>query len=334
MDVALHIRDFMDDPSRPMHQQIEEAAEIARHAGSWGFKGIYCPQHWVSYPTIWPQPIPILARLAAEAKGIKLITGVILLPLQNPVELAEQAITMDHITNGHFVLGLGLGYRQTELEAVGTNRAERVGRFEESLKLMKMLWSGETISFKGQYWQVTDARVAITPVQKPHPPVWIAAQSRRAVRRAATMGDGALLGPQPSWDDIQLLSKVYWEAREEQGETSGLLGSNRSIAIARDRETAIRDAEATAARKAGMYGNWDMQERDTVNLGLSDKRDLKEWAIVGSPEECVETVSKSHNEHRLGYVGLGFLNLPKEHSARLEYLHMISEQFISRLPSD
>ena len=83
MDVALYIRDFVDDPVKPMYQQIEDAAEIVRRASKWGFMGIYTPQHWVGHPTVWMQPIPMLARLAPESAGLKLITGVMLLPMQN-----------------------------------------------------------------------------------------------------------------------------------------------------------------------------------------------------------------------------------------------------------
>ncbi|MCH8225276.1 MAG: LLM class flavin-dependent oxidoreductase, partial [Chloroflexi bacterium] len=279
VDVSLYIRDFVEDPVTPMHQQIEGAADVARRAGAWGFMGIYTPQHWVGHPTVWLQPMLLLARLASEAKDLKLITGVLLLPLHNPVDLAEQVITLDHISDGRFILGLGLGYRETELETSGTDRTERVSRFEGSLTLMKLLWSGEEVNFEGRYWQVHNARVAITPVQKPNPPIWIAAQSRRAARRAAELGDGCLLGSQPSWDDFRYLSGMYWNAKERAGGASpGLLGAHRSIAIARDRETAIREAEAAAEGKARMYGGWDMQERSTVNLGLTQGRQLADWA--------------------------------------------------------
>ena len=333
MDVSLYLRDFVEDSSWPMHQQIEDLSDVVRRAKSLGFMGIYTPQHWAGYPTVWVQPIPLLARLAPEAKDLRLITGVMLLPLLNPLDLAEQVITLDHISNGHFTLGLGLGYRETELEAFKTNRRERVGRFEESLSLMKLLWSGEEISFEGQHWQIHNARVSIPPVQKPHPPIWIAAQSKGAARRAAAIGDACVLGPQQAWDDIRALAKVYWEALEgEDRVSSGLLGAHRSMAIARDRETAVREAEAAAAGKARMYGGWDMQERTTVNLGLSGKRELDDWAIVGSPEECAETITRCYHEQGLRYVGLGFLNLPREHTARLEYLQLISEELIPRLP--
>lgn len=333
MDVAMYLRDLVDDPRRPLYQQIEAAAVVVRRARAWGFMGIYTPQHWVAHPTVWLQPLPLLARMATEAQDLKLITGVLLLPLHNPVQLAEQVITMDHISNGNFVLGLGLGYRETELEAAGTNRQERAGRFEESLALMKLLWSGEEVNFEGQYWQIHHARVAVRPVQQPHPPVWIAAQSRGAARRAATLGDGCLLGPQPGWDAIRYLANAYWHAVEREGRPDrALLGAHRSLAIAKDRDTAIREAMALAEGKASMYGGWSMQERTTVDLGLTQGRPLSEWAIVGSPEECAETIGRCYHECGLRYLGLGFLNLPQDHSARLEYLQFVSEELLPRLP--
>ena len=333
MDVAINLRDFIDDPSRPMEEQIEEAAELTRLAKSLGFSGIYAPQHWISHPTVWLQPLLMLARLAAESKDINLITGVLLVPFHNPVDLAEQIITMDHIAGGRLILGMGLGYRQVETEAFGTSRSQRVARFEESLELMKLLWSGEPVDFEGEFWQVHGARVAIPPAQRPHPPIWIAGQSESAVRRAAAIADGCLLGPQQSWDGIGQLSQVYREALEGQGGVaSGVLGANRSIAMAQNRETAIRDAEDTGRRKQGMYGGWNMQERGTVDLGLSGARDLADWAIVGNPQECVESLTRAYHRQGLRYVGLGFLNLPSGQSARLEYLHYISEEFLAHLP--
>ena len=122
MQVGIYIRDYMEDPTRPMYDQIEEAAEVCRVAGSFGFHAIYMPQHFIGYPTVWPQPMQILSRLAPEAKGLRLLTGIIMLPYHNPVDIAEQTVTMDQISNGRFTLGLGLGYREKELEAFGTNR--------------------------------------------------------------------------------------------------------------------------------------------------------------------------------------------------------------------
>ena len=332
MEVGLYIRDFMDDPGRPMHQQVEEAAEVCRRAKSLGFSVIYMPQHYISHPTVWMQPMQTLARLAPDAEGLTLLTGILLLPYHNPVDIAEQTVTLDHISNGRFVLGVGLGYREAELSAFGTNRRDRVARFEESIELMKLLWSGEEVNYQGRHWQVNGARLALTPAQKPHPPIWIAAQSRGAVRRAAAIGDRVILGPQPGWKDISVLSRQYREALEELGkEHAGRIGAHRSIAIARDRETAITEAREMAAKKAGMYASFNMQENTTVDLGLGGQRELQDWAVAGSPQDCAEIINRCQEEDALDYIGLASLNLPSDFSARLDYLQLISEEVLPRL---
>ena len=155
MEFGLNLRNFMADPNRPMHDQIEETAELLSLGEELGFWGAYAPEHWVSHPTRWVSPMPLLGRLAAAGSRIRLITGVLLMPLHNPVDIAEQTIALDQISNGRFILGLGLGYREKELEIVGSNRSERVGRLEESIELMKMLWSGEEVTYRGRYFRAT-----------------------------------------------------------------------------------------------------------------------------------------------------------------------------------
>ena len=333
MDVGLYIRDYLEDPSRPLFEQVEDAAEICRHAAALGFSAIYMPQHFIAYPTLWLQPMQTLARLAPDTGTMKLMTGILLLTYHNPVDIAEQTVTLDHLSGGRFILGVGLGYREKELGAFGTNRADRVSRFEESINLMQQLWTGEEVTFEGKHWQVHEARMTITPVQKPHPPIWIAAQSAGAAHRAAAIGDACLIGPQPSWEDFRLLAGKYRQALLEVGKGSpGLLAANRSMAIAKDRETAVSQAKRAGEAKAGMYSSFNMQEATTVGLGLGGSRDLADWAIAGSPSDCVELITRCHEEDGLEYLGLACLNLPSGQSARLEHLQMISEEFVSRLP--
>ena len=113
---------------------------------------------------------------------------------------------------------------------------------------------------------------------------------------------------------------------------TGFLAANRSLAIARDRETAITEARAAGEAKAGMYSSVNMQESTTVDLGLGSSRDLGDWAVAGSPQDCAETLIKQHEEFGLDYVGFACLNMPKGLSARLEYLQLISEELLPRLP--
>ena len=104
MEIGICIRDYLDDPNRSIYEQVEEAADRRRRAHSWGFSTIYIPQHFVSHPTVWLQPMQTLARLAPDAEGLKLMTGILLLAYFNPVDIAEQTATLDQISNGRFIL--------------------------------------------------------------------------------------------------------------------------------------------------------------------------------------------------------------------------------------
>ena len=241
---------------------------------------------------------------------------------------------MDHISNGRFTLGVGLGYREKELAAFGTNRRDRVSRMEESIDLMKQLWTGDEITFEGKHWQVHEAKCSLTPVQKPHPPIWMAAQSRGAVRRAARLCEAVVIGPQPTWEDFRYLAKEYNDALAEYGKTpQKMLAANRSITIAKDRETAITEAKAKGEAKAGMYAGFNMQETTTVDLGLAGQREIPDWAVAGNPQDCAEIISRCVEEDGLDYIGLASLNLPHDFSAKLEYLQLMSEEMLPLLPS-
>ena len=260
------------------------------------------------------------------------MTGIALLTYHNPGDIAERTATLDQISNGRFTLGVGLGYVEKELEAFGTNREERVSRLEESISLMKQLWTGEEVNPEGRHWTVRGARLGLTPVQKPHPPIWLAAQSRGAVRRAAAIADACLLGPQPNWDDLDRLSEMYWEAITEEPGKTGHLTANRSISVARDRETAVSEAIAAGEAKAGLYTNFNMQESTTVDFGLGGSRDLGDRGVGGRPPP--RAASRRGFPQKTGWeaIGFGALNLPKGKSARLEYLQLISEELLPLLP--
>ena len=331
MKFGLNLRDFLYDPERSIYSKLEDTAAIVRDATSLGLWGAYMPQHWMSHPTIWLQPIPVLARLAPENSNLKLITGIVLLPLHNPVQVADEVATMDHLTNGRFILGVGLGYRDVEFEVAGTSRKERVSRFRESIQLMKLLWSGEEVTFEGKHWKVRGGRLGLTPVQQPHPPIWIACQSPVTARRSATLGDGCLLGPRIDWPYFQELADTYWRTvHEAQVPAEGFLASHRCISIAPTRQEALQAAQEKAEASAHMYGSWRMQEPNISDLGLSSTKDLSEWAIVGTPEECAETIARCKEEMKVDYMGLTFLNLPRDPSQRGEYLQYVSEELRSR----
>jgi alkanesulfonate monooxygenase SsuD/methylene tetrahydromethanopterin reductase-like flavin-dependent oxidoreductase (luciferase family) len=323
---------FVADEQRPLYDQIEETVELVAQLARWGtFDNIRAQHHWLSHPTIWIEPFPLLARLAAVSGHMQLSTSILKLALHNPVELAHQVATLDQMCNGRFVLGIGTGYQQEELAAVGATRAERAARLEECLELMKALWTGEEVTHNGKYWTVDNVRMGYTPVQKPYPLVWCAAQSSRATRRAARSCDGILIAPQIGWDAVARFADEYRAALAEFGKTHGMVGVHRNMSVAPSYEDADRAARRSVAAAAKYYGPWRMQERTMPQLVLSPEDDPDNWAIIGTPSQCVEKLLGLQERIGFEYIGLDFANLPGDPSARRDYLQWVSEEVLSKV---
>src|SRR6266478_2125332 len=267
MKIGFHLTPFWSPPDRGATRIIDEAIQVVSAASRMGFAWVSVGQHWLSHPTLWPQPVPMLARLAPETGSMRLKTSVLLLPILNAVETAESIATLDHISHGRLDVGVAIGYREKELEAAGLTRRDRAPKLEESLALMKRLWSGEAVTFRGAYTRVNAGRMGFTPCQKPHPPLEMGAQSEGATRRAARLTDGVFFGPQVAWRDIGKLTKTFSEARAESGAiTPGSVGASRSLIVAADKTAALAAAREYLEKTFAMYRRWEMQESTMVPL--------------------------------------------------------------------
>jgi alkanesulfonate monooxygenase SsuD/methylene tetrahydromethanopterin reductase-like flavin-dependent oxidoreductase (luciferase family) len=126
---------------------------------------------------------------------MRLGLGILLLALANPLEVAETFASLDVVSGGRITLGVGLGYRDVEYDAFGIARHERVRRFEENLRMLEALWAGEAVSAELAWCRPDGATLTILPVQRPRPPLWMAADGDRAVERAARMADTWIINP-------------------------------------------------------------------------------------------------------------------------------------------
>jgi alkanesulfonate monooxygenase SsuD/methylene tetrahydromethanopterin reductase-like flavin-dependent oxidoreductase (luciferase family) len=332
MHIGIHLTPFFSPTDRRPTQVVDEVVAIAQRASQLGFAWISAPHHWTAHPSVWPQPFPLLARLAPVTGSMRLLTLVILLPLVNPVETAENVATLDAISHGRLTLGVAIGYREAELEAVGLTRKDRVPKLEESLALMKQLWSGEEVTFAGRYTRVSQLRMGLTPVQKPHPPIVMGCQSERATARAARLTDGVFFGPQVGWADIGNLLDIYRHARAEAGYHSpGALGASRALLLGKDQADAARIGRAYLERTFANYRAWAMQEATMVPLALSFDRPLQDWTVHGSTADCVETLLRARDGMGLSHISLTMYNLPRELPARLEYLDRVAEDILRKV---
>lgn len=328
MKCGLLLLPFLGALDRPVAANIDNTVDVVRTASTLGFEWISAAQHFVSHPTRWPQPMLILSRMVPEAGAMRLMTQMLLLPLHNPVVVAEEVATLDQMSHGRVTVGVAIGYREVELEAVGSARKERVGRMEESLGLLRRLWTGEEVTHQGSYFRVTGARMGFTPVQRPHPPVVMGAQSVGAAARAGRLADGIFFGPQVSWRDMKSLIDVYRRARKEAGkEGDGIIGASRGVMVSKDRETAVAEGRAYMERTFAMYGGWSMQERSMIGLQLSSDN-LDDWAIFGSADDCVATIQRVERDVGLSHISISCYNLPRDPDARVEHVQRLGEEVV------
>lgn len=329
MRIGFHLTPFWSPADRSPTRILDEAIAVVAAASRMGYAWVSIGQHWLSHPTVWPQPLPMLARLAPETGAMRLKTSVLLLPILNPVEVAESVATLDHITHGRLDVGVAIGYREAELVAAGLTRADRVPKLEESLHLMKRLWRGETVTFEGRYTRVEGGRLGFAPCQSPHPPLEMGAQSEGAARRAARLTDGVFFGPQLGWADVGRFAAVFREERAAAGlATPGFVGASRSLIVGASKETAAAAARGYLDRTFTMYRTWRMQEEAMGRLRLGFEGSLDDWTIHGSPADCVETLERAR---ALGLERIGFTiySLPPDVQARIDYLQMIAERIVA-----
>jgi alkanesulfonate monooxygenase SsuD/methylene tetrahydromethanopterin reductase-like flavin-dependent oxidoreductase (luciferase family) len=184
--------DFRNPPQwrRPYKDLHAETLEMIAYGESIGYDDLWLSEHHFVDDGYSPAMMPIAAAVAMKTKKIRIGTSVVLLPMYDPVRLAEDGATVDILSGGRFELGAGLGYRAGEFEGLGLKYKERAGRMNEALEIIRRLWEGETLTFHGKHFHVEGARVSPEPVQKPRPPIWVGGFAAGATRRAARYGDG------------------------------------------------------------------------------------------------------------------------------------------------
>ena len=203
-----------EDPGAHL-RNIKQQVRTARDSG---FDSLWMPQHFVTGPAMRQTAAsPMLGYLASLAEGMRLGTAVLLLPMLNPVLLAEEAATLDHLTDGKFVLGVGLGYRDSEFAAMGIERKSRVPRFKEYVEVIRRLWAGDHVTFHGKYIELDDVSLSMRPKNPAGIPLWVGGTVEDAVKRAAQIGDSWQGPGAMTRDEMQRWWGLFHQTRVDAG---------------------------------------------------------------------------------------------------------------------
>lgn len=166
----------------PGTARLAEMGRYLRRAEALGFEAALTIDHLLTtppaYTCTWLEPIALLAALAGVTERIRLGTLVLVLPLRNPAYLAKEWATLDVLSGGRTIFGVGVGWAEAEFEVMSVPRVERGRRTDEGLELITALWTRDQVSYEGRYYRARDLTIEPKPDQQPRPPVWIGGGSQ------------------------------------------------------------------------------------------------------------------------------------------------------------
>lgn len=257
-----------------------QQAELAEQ---WGYESFWLPESHFAGPPSVPEPMLLLAGIAARTSTIKLGTTSYLLPIRTPLQAAEQVAVLDQFSGGRLILGLGRGFRGDMLDAFNVDPRDKRQLFEQTLETMKEAWSGKIVGSVEH-----SAVLSPLPLQQPHPPIWLAAFGPKALRQTAALGVPYLASPMESLEQLEKNYQLYRETLEEYGH-------------ARPREIAVM-------RTVFISDDGPLCERVRDELALISRSiqvarlDTDESWIVGNAEQVIDQIGRYRQRLGMNYL--------------------------------
>jgi probable F420-dependent oxidoreductase len=241
--------------------------KIATTAEKLGFDSLWVSDHIVipdshqGFGSVFYEPLTILTYVAACTSRIQLGTSVIILPYRNPIVLAKMVSTLDVLSGGRVILGVGAGWLKDEFDVLGVPYGERGSITDECIRVLKVLWTEDKPSFRGRYFEFANINFLPKPIQKPYPPVWVGGNSQKAFERAVNSGMG--------WHPVGLMPEEIKEKVRYVGELLDKNGKKNSDFI-------------ISLRKNLQVITTEKKPR------VADEREI----LRGTPERIVEGIEK------------------------------------------
>jgi len=263
-------------------QGYQSFIEYVTEADKLGFKQLFMVEHHFTGQGQVSASMTVLAYLAARTQHIRLGTAVVVLPWHNPVLIAEQVATLDLLTGGRVDFGVGKGYRKAEFEGFCIPIDEATARFDEAMEIIRKAWTTEgRFSHRSKHWHYENIVVEPEPLQRPHPPLWLAAGSHDSIRRAAREGYNLLLDQLAQTDQIIQRIAIFREECAKVGRAYDPL----MVATARPLQMIHHESERAAAyetrkRVLSVIG-------DLARDKLADRVEDDTAPLLGLPDEVI-----------------------------------------------
>ncbi|MDP3968301.1 MAG: LLM class flavin-dependent oxidoreductase [Nocardioides sp.] len=281
-----------DQPvSTPPEEHLDLLLRKVEAAQKAGFTYLTIGQHYLYEGFRWFQPVPLLARLAAELDDhVKIGTTVLVGPLHHPVALAEELATLDVITRGKLVVGIGTGYLPHEYEVFGKPYKQRYSLLEELIEVMTKLWTQDRVTHHGKFFDIEDRPTHLHPIQKPRPPIWLGAMKEMGVRRAARHGDVWTITPQQTIEQVEELVGIYLDERAKHDLPLTKFPLRRELQLGTSPEDALQKFTDVARVKYVSYAGQGMQLLEKERVEREFEENVKDHVLLGTGEQVRDQI--------------------------------------------
>ncbi|MBQ11267.1 MAG: hypothetical protein CMJ45_06950 [Planctomyces sp.] len=317
MDFGVYL-EFASQEGMPQKDVFDESFALVDEVERLGVESLWLSEyHFTVGRSVLSSPVAVACAIASRTERVRIGLAVLLLPLANPVRVAEEVATLDHISKGRLEFGIGRGTFPNVHEGFGLAFNESRSRFEEYLQVVLGAWREDEFSFEGEHFSCQNVRVAPKPYQEPHPPIHIGVTSAESFPIVGTMGYSIIVNPSRvfSLSELRPHIEAYRQAWDEAGHPGkGKVGVRIPVYVAETAEKAYSEPRESTLRAAyrlgervagygsheGTTGDWSAEGNRILDMSYDDW--LRDKVVFGTPDEVIEKLDRLKNELTLDQV--------------------------------
>ena len=333
---------LMQSPSARSSAEIySRALDVAQKAEALGFRNIWLAEHHFSTYGYLSRPVQLATYIAAKTTRLRVGTAVVVVPLHHPLVIAEEIATLDLLAGGRVDIGLGRGYQHYEFERFGLELEQSRDRWEEAVDVILKAFGGQPFSYQGKFFTIPETTVFPQPVQRPHPPIWITAQSPGSIEAAVRRGFNVLTGGfgipiERTAEFRRLFDRLVTEIKPE-----------RPLEVGVQRAVYVTDSQADA-RAAAEQARWNMR----VTLSLRNHYErvengraipipapnepsiddlLDRFLVIGTPDTCIRQLTRIRELVGISHFNCSFWFGDLEHDRVLRSMDLFAKEVMPAL---
>jgi luciferase family oxidoreductase group 1 len=328
---------LMQSPSaRPSPEMYTRAVDMAQAAETLGFRNIWLAEHHFSTYGYVSRPAQLATYIAAKTTRLRVGTAVIVVPLHHPLVVAEEIATLDLLAGGRVDIGLGRGYQHYEFERLGLELDSARARWEESVDIILKALAGEPFTYDGKLFKIPETTVFPQPMQRPHPPIWVTAQSPESVEAAVRRGFNVLTGgfgvPIERMAEFRrLFDRSVADMRLPRVPEVGV---QRAVYVTHneaDARAAAEEARWNMRVTLSLRNHYERVERGhAIAVPAPQEPDIDDlldrFLIIGTPDTCIRQLTRVQELVGISHFNCSFWFGDLEHERVLRSMHLFARE--------